>query len=179
MGYHKGDAFENMINLANKAYKIKGIAEINKIATPMKPIRNGRYIVGAFYDEKSILDYVGVYKGIPIAFDAKETSEDDRFSLKNIKPHQVDFMERWVNNGGQAFLLIHFKKLNRVYRLDWTTLSWYWKQYIENKGKRGFGSIPLNEFECNCKLIKSRDGIVLDYLEGLEECGGIKDACND
>uniref|UniRef100_UPI003158B371 Holliday junction resolvase RecU n=1 Tax=Caloramator sp. Dgby_cultured_2 TaxID=3029174 RepID=UPI003158B371 len=55
MGYHKGDAFENMINLANKAYKIKGIAEINKIATPMKPIRNGRYIVGAFYDEKAYL----------------------------------------------------------------------------------------------------------------------------
>lgn len=54
------------------------------------------------------------------------------------------------------------------FRLDWTTLSWYWQQYQSNRVKRGFGSIPINEFECNCKQLKSRDGIILDYLEGIE-----------
>lgn len=169
LGYHKGDGFEEVINLANLTYKRKGIALVQKIATPMKPIRKGKRIVSAYYEEKSTLDYIGVYESIPIAFDAKETKEETRFPLSNVQSHQIRFMENWYKHGGVTFLLIHFKKLNAVYRLDWITLDWYWQRYQENRGKRGFGSIPLNEFECNCKKLKSRNGIILDYLEGIEK----------
>jgi recombination protein U len=165
---HKGDAFEEIINISNKVYKRKGIALVQKIATPMKPVRRGKQIVTAYYEEKSTLDYIGVYESIPIAFDAKETKEETRFPLSNIQDHQIEFMKNWYKHGGITFLLIYFTRLDKVYRLDWITLSWYWNQYQENKGKRGFGSIPLNEFECNCKKLKSRDGIMLDYLEGLK-----------
>ncbi|WP_313232478.1 Holliday junction resolvase RecU [Tissierella praeacuta] len=168
MGYHKGDAFEKIINISNKVYQRKGIALVQKIPTPMKPIRRGKQITSAYYEEKSTLDYIGVYEGVPIAFDAKETKEENRFPLGNIQDHQIEFMKNWYNHGGLAFLLIHFTKLDTVYRLDWLTLSWYWKQYQENRGKRGFGSIAFNEFECNCKKLRSRDGIMLDYLEGIE-----------
>lgn len=169
MGYHKGDGFEEIINLANTTYKRKGIALVQKIATPMKPIRRGKKIVSAYYEEKSTLDYIGIYEGVPIAFDAKETKEETRFPLNNIQLHQIDFMLNWYKHGGIAFLLIYFTKLGTVYRLDWTTLDWYWNRYQENRGKRGFGSIPFNEFQCNCKQLKSRDGIILDYLEGIKD----------
>jgi len=169
LGIHKGDAFEEMTNYSNMSYRNKGIAEVNKISTPVKVLkRRGNRIVSAFYEEKSTLDYIGVYKEIPIAFDAKETKETTRFPLGNIHQHQIDFMDRWESNGGTAFLLVRFSKLNKVYRLDWTTLNWYWKQYQANRGKKGFGSIRMNEFECNCKEISSRSGIVLDYLEDME-----------
>lgn len=168
MSYHKGDVFEEIINMSNKVYKRKEIALVQKIATPMKPIRRGKQIVSAYYEEKSTLDFIGLYKGVPIAFDAKETKEENRFPLSNIQDHQIEFMEEWDKHGGIAFLLINFTKLDKVYRLDWKTLSWYWKKYQENKGKRGFGSIAINEFESNCKKIRSRDGIMLDYLEGLK-----------
>lgn len=168
MGYHKGDAFEEIINISNKVYQRKGIALVQKIPTPMKPIRRGNQIVSAYYEEKSTLDYIGVHEGVPIAFDAKETKEENRFPLGNIQDHQVEFMKNWYKHGGLAFLLIHFTKLDTVYRLDWLTLSWYWKQYQENRGKRGFGSISINEFESNCKKLGSKNGLILDYLEGIK-----------
>ena len=121
MGIHKGDAFEDQVNWSNRGYKVQNKALIQKIPTPMKPIRKGNKIISAYYEEKSTLDYIGVYRGIPIAMDAKETSEEDKFPLSNVKDHQVEFMHNWVNNGGQAFLLVHFKKLNKVYRLDYMT----------------------------------------------------------
>lgn len=171
MGYHKGDAFEEIINISNKVYQRKGIALVQKIPTPMKPIRRGKQIASAYYEEKSTLDYIGVYEGVPIAFDAKETREENRFPLSNIQDHQIEFMRGWDKHGGLAFLLINFTKLDAVYRLDWLTLSWYWERYQENRGKRGFGSIAFNEFECNCKKVRSRDGIILDYLEGIKQEG--------
>lgn len=167
MGYHKGDSFEQIVNWSNQAYKNKQIALIQKIATPMKPMRRGKQIIGAYYEEKSTLDYIGIYKGIPVAFDAKETAEEDKFPLKNVKQHQIDFIREWTRHGGQAFLLVHFLKLSKAFRLDWLTLNWYWQQHIEHPRIKGFHNIPLNEFESNCKEVKSRDGIPLDYLEGL------------
>jgi recombination protein U len=168
MGIHRGDAFEEQVNWSNRSYKMKNMAFVIKVPVPVKVLlRVGNMITKAFFEEKAFLDYVGVFKGIPVAFDAKETEETDKFPLKNVKEHQVKFMHQWVQNGGQAFLLVNFKNLNRVYRLDHTTLMWYWEQYTINKGKRGFGSIPLNEFEQNCKLIKSGNGIALHYLEGI------------
>lgn len=169
MSYHKGDAFEEIINISNKVYKRKGIALVQKIATPMKPIRRGKQIVSAYYEEKSTLDFVGVHKGIPIAFDAKETKEETRFPLSNIADHQIEFMENWDKHGGITFILIHLTKLDRVYRLDWKMLKPYWNQYQENRGKRGFASIAVEELETYCQRIKSRDGIMLDYLEGIEK----------
>ncbi|MBU5437613.1 Holliday junction resolvase RecU [Tissierella sp. MSJ-40] len=67
---HKGDAFEETINISNRTYKRKGIALVQKIATPMKSVRRGKQIVTAmksvrrgkqivtaYYEEKSTLDY--------------------------------------------------------------------------------------------------------------------------
>lgn len=177
MSYHKGDAFEEIINMSNKVYKRKGIALIQKISTPMKPIRRGKQIVSAYYEEKSTLDFVGIYEGIPIAFDAKETKEERRFPLGNIQDHQIKFMENWDEHGGITFLVINFKKLDKVYRLNWKILKEYWEQYQENRGKRGFGSIPIEFFETNCISIKSRNGIMLDYLEGIKD--GYKETTNN
>lgn len=171
MGYHKGDVFEEIIKMSSLAYERKGITVIKKISTPMQPIRRGNQIISAYYEEKSTVDFIGICNGHSIAFDAKETIETTKFPLSNIKDHQVEFLEAWYRHKGKAFMIINFKKLDKVYRLDITTLSWYWKQYKENKGKRGFGSIPLSEFEANCKEIVSKNGILLDYLDGLEVKG--------
>ncbi|MBC8589353.1 Holliday junction resolvase RecU [Paratissierella segnis] len=168
MSYHKGDAFEEIINISNKTYKRKGIALVQKIATPMKPIRRGKQIVSAYYEEKSTLDYIGLYNGTPIAFDAKETKEENRFPLSNVADHQIDFMGEWDKYGGITFLLVNFVKLDKTFRLEWEILNKYWEQYKNNKGKRGFGSIPIGEFENSCKRLKSKDGIMLDYLEGIK-----------
>lgn len=167
MGYHRGDAFEEMINISNIAYEKKGIALIQKIATPMKPIRKGKHIVSAYYEEKSTLDFIGVANGKAIAFDAKETKEKNKFPLSNIREHQIKYMRDWFNSGGITFLVINFKELGKTYRIDWCYLSGYWEGYQANKGKRGYGNIPIEFFQTNCLQIKSKDGILLDYLKGI------------
>ncbi len=52
--------------------------------------------------KKSTVDYIGLFKGVPIAFDAKETKIETRFDLSNIKEHQYHFLENWEKNGGIA-----------------------------------------------------------------------------
>jgi recombination protein U len=129
-------------------------------------MRVGYQITKAHFLEPAFLDYIGLVKGKALAFDAKETQQEEGFPLKNLKPHQFNYMQEWQDHGGTSFLLIRFVKLNKIYRLDMTTLSWYWEKH-ENKEK-GFSYIPLNEFEANCKLLDQGRGICLDYLEGLE-----------
>lgn len=144
MGIDKNYILEHQIMLSNRAYKVKNIALIKKLTS----------------------EFIGVCRGVPVAFGYGETDETDNFSLRNLRNNQVKFIHEWVVNGGQAFALIHFKRLNRIYRLDYTTLMWYWEKY-RIKGSREFENIPLNEFEQNCKLIKPGNGILLDYLEGI------------
>lgn len=167
MGIHRGDTFEEIINLANSGYKARGVALIQKIATPMKPIRKGSKIVSAYYEEKSTLDYIGIYKGAAIAFDAKETSNKNNFPLGNIKDHQIRFMTEWEQSGGIAFLVVNFKVHNKTYRLSLETLKPYWNEYKKNPGVKGKGSIPLIDFSTSCHEVKSSNGIVLDYLKGV------------
>ncbi|NBI08260.1 Holliday junction resolvase RecU [Senegalia massiliensis] len=175
MGIHRGDTFEEIINISNVMYKRKGIALIQKIATPVKVLRRqGHRITNGYFEQKSTLDFIGTYRGRPIAFDAKETKEN-RFPLKNIHEHQLKFMESWHRNGGQTFILVSFASYNKVYKLDYKDLIFYWDRWKRNKGRRGYASIPYEHFKLNCKELASKDGILLDYLEGVE--GNEKSNC--
>jgi len=169
MGIHRGDTFEEYINLSNMAYERKQIALVQKIATPVKVLKRvGNKIVNGYFEQKSTLDFIGVYKSISVAFDAKETNQT-RLPLKNIHQHQVEFMRNWHINGGRCFLLVSFRKYNKVYRLEFEQLLEKWIEWKENKGKKGYASIPHQYFKDNCKELKSKDGILLDYLEGVEK----------
>ena len=90
----RGSVFEDMINRTNEKYKENHLALIQKIPTPITPIKmdkETRHITLAYFNQKSTVDYIGVVQGIPVCFDAKECA-DSRFSLQNIHPHQVEFM---------------------------------------------------------------------------------------
>ena len=90
----RGSTLEDFINLANEKYQQSNLALIQKIPTPIKPIKidkDTRHITLAYFDMKSTVDYIGVVQGIPVCFDAKETAVDI-FPLQNIHEHQVNFM---------------------------------------------------------------------------------------
>jgi len=164
---NRGKVLEDLISWANNQYKAKGIAFIKKFPTPIRPLKVKGSKIEGFFEEKSALDYIGVYRGIPIAFDAKETRETEKFPLKNIQEHQVDFMEQWTKNGGQAFLIISFVKLDKIYRLHYQIIRDYWEAWQQNRGKPGYASIPILEFERKATLVEPRNGIILDYLSGV------------
>jgi recombination protein U len=167
MGIHQGDVFEEFIYWANQLYRTKKIAFAIKVPIPIKVLqRQAHIITKAYFEERAFVDFIGQYKGVPFCFDAKETEETDGFPLANLADHQFDYLQEFTLHGGISFLLVWFKKLNKVYRINWTTLSWYWQQH--KKKVRGFSKIPISEIEFNCKEIDLGHGVCLDYLAGLE-----------
>ena len=104
----RGSYLEDLINKSNEIYLEKGLALIQKIPTPITPIRidkESRHITLAYFDQKSTVDYIGCVQGVPVCFDAKECT-CDTFALQNIHPHQVKFMEEFEKQGGVSFLII-------------------------------------------------------------------------
>ena len=91
----RGSTLEDMINMSNESYREKGLALIQKIPTPITPVRidqQTRHITLAYFDQQSTVDYIGAVQGIPVCFDAKECATDT-FPMMNIHEHQVKFMK--------------------------------------------------------------------------------------
>ena len=111
----RGSTLEELINLTNQKYRDNHLALIQKVPTPIKPIRidsERKQITLAYFDQKSTVDYIGVVQGIPICFDAKECATKN-FPLQNIHEHQVEFMKEFERQEGVAFLSIYFDCSNR------------------------------------------------------------------
>lgn len=155
-----GRSLESLINYASEQYRQKGIATIQKISTPWVVQRSGTRIVGAFPEGPSTVDYMGDYDGHSICFEAKQHKAATAFPLKNIEPHQIEFMRNWR---GIKFFIIEWIHYKEVYRVSWDTIIRYW-DVAENTGGRK--SIPYSDMQHE-KLIKSGRGISLDYLEGV------------
>jgi len=161
----RGSAFEDMINLSNQLYRQHGLAVIQKVPTPITPIEvNNRehIITKAYFGEKSTVDYTGVVQGIAVCFEAKET-QSKNFPLKNIHPHQIDFMEAFTGQNGIAFLMVHFKATAEVFFLPWEQL----KNSYELSQKGGRKSIPYADFD-PVYLIRNAGGFPIHYLEALD-----------
>lgn len=163
-----GDKLEKEIEKTNEYYRKNKIALINKVATPTTVIRRGKRIVSAFFSEQSTLDYVGVYKGVAISFDAKRTQEN-RFPLSNIQDHQLKFMKEWNEQGGYTFLLIHMAKADKYILLEYEKLLIFvqLKEYNQDENgntKRGFASITLEDLLKHGEEI-TINGNLIDYME--------------
>ena len=106
----RGSTLEEMINKTNEKYRESKLALIQKIPTPITPIKidkASRHITLAYFDMKSTEDYIGAVQGIPVCFDAKESAQDT-FSLQNIHEHQVEFMKNFEKQKGIAFFLLYY-----------------------------------------------------------------------
>lgn len=96
-----------MVELANAYYLANNIAVVVKVPTEWLPIRghDGR-VVSAKVERRSSVDFIGHVGGRPVAFDVKECS-GGRWSLGQLKEHQVTFLRNWRACGGLAFILLH------------------------------------------------------------------------
>ena len=158
-----GKAFEEEVKLANNTYLQRGIALVQKISTPWVVIRRGKQIVSAFPEGKSTLDFRGTVKGgMSISFDCKETEDERGLPLKHIQPHQIEYMRQALDIGEESFILCYMKSQDKRYRISGPIVAEHWDRWQANKGKRGYNYIPVEAMT----EIRSKNGIVLDYLEG-------------
>ena len=159
----RGSALEELINRSNDKYLEKGLACIQKIPTPITPIKinANKQITLAYFDKKSTVDYIGVVQGIPVCFDAKECVPDT-FTLANIHEHQIEFMRTFEKQEGVAFLIIHFVTRDKLYFMPFSEVNKFWERAKEG-GRKSFRYDELDEgFE-----ILSAEGVPVHYLDAL------------
>jgi len=160
----RGSTFEEMVNLTNDTYRAKALAAIQKVPTPITPIRlnkSTRTIEVAYFERKSTVDYIGVVQGIPVAFDAKETTQKN-LPLQNIHDHQIEFMSDFEKQRGVAFLLVRFALVDTVFLLPFRELLGFWRR-AQDGGRK---SIPLDAFDPELTA-PGKSGAMVHYLEPL------------
>ena len=160
----RGSTLEDMINMTNDNYRDKKLALIQKIPTPITPVKidqNTRHITLAYFEKQSTVDYIGTVQGIPICFDAKECAENT-FPMMNIHEHQVKFMEDFEAQGGIAFIILFYTQLNEIYYIPFKDIKFFYERSI-NDGRKSF---TYNEIDKKYK-IGSAPGALVHYLEGI------------
>lgn len=141
----RGSTLEDMVNRTNERYEQLGLALMQKIPTPITPVkidREHRHITLAYFEKTSTVDYIGAVQGIPVCFDAKECRADT-FPLQNIHEHQVAFMEKFEKQGGIAFLLIFYSDKNQLYYMRFSEMKKFW-QRAQDGGRKSFRLDELN-----------------------------------
>ncbi len=161
----RGSTLEDLINRTNTMYRENGLALIQKVPTPITPIKidkESRHITLAYFDQKSTVDYIGAVQGYPICFDAKECSKD-KFPLANVHEHQRAFMKEFEKQGGISFLVIYFSHRDEFYYLRQKDLEFFFERY-EAGGVRHFAYEELSPDY----FLTSRKGMLVPYLDGLQ-----------
>lgn len=162
----RGSTLEDMINHSNDLYREKKLALIQKIPTPITPIsidKDSRHITLAYFDQKSTVDYIGAVQGIPVCFDAKECAVKT-FPLQNVHEHQIRFMRQFEEQGGIAFIILHFTALDEIYYMPFRDLYQFWKR-MEDGGRKSF---TYDEIDHSYAIHAHRD-ILVHYLEMIQK----------
>lgn len=165
---NRGMSLESDLNDTNTYYLEKDIAVIYKKPTPIGIVKtSGVKIIEAYFKQPSTTDYNGLYQGNYIDFEAKETASKTSFSLENIHKHQLKHMEKVINHGGIAFIIVRFTKLEKTFLLFYQDLL----EYIESNKKK---SISINYFMEKGYLLKYHLNPKIDYIEIVNKYGGLK-----
>lgn len=162
----RGSTLEEFINHTNERYMEMGLALVQKIPTPITPVKidqASRHITLAYFDKISTVDYIGAVQGIPVCFDAKECSADT-FPLQNIHEHQMDFMDRFEKQGGIAFLLIYYTGRDELYYMRYEQIRRFWERAVRG-GRKSF---RYEELEPDW-FMKLKNGYFVPYLDFIQK----------
>ena len=161
----RGSVLEELINRSNDKYREKNLALIQKIPTPITPIKMDKehnHITLAYFDKKSTVDYIGIVQGIPVCFDAKECTTDT-FPLHNIHEHQMEFMEQFEKQGGISFFIILFLCRDEKIYVPYRHVLKFWNR-MKDGGRKSFRYEELDQ----TYIIRSHSGVMLHYLEQIK-----------
>ena len=163
---NRGMNLENDINLSLEYYREKDIALIYKRPTPINIVKvdysHGARITDAYFEEQSTTDYNGIYRGMYIDFEAKNTKSKSSLPLANISKHQINHLKKVKLQGGITFFVIAFETHNEVYLLDGNYVVNF---YEEAKRK----SIPYEEIKKNGYIIEMGYTPRLHLIEAIDQ----------
>lgn len=170
----RGSTLEELINRTNEKYRESGLALIQKVPTPITPVKIDqatRHITLAYFEQKSTVDYIGAVQGIPVCFDAKECAVDT-FALQNIHEHQVAFMKDFEKQEGIAFFIIHFTARDILYYLSFRQMLTFWNRAKEG-GRKSFRFEELDQ----TYIFEGKAGVFVPYLDMIQKDLNERELC--
>jgi recombination protein U len=166
----RGMTLETDLNEANAYYLVTDQAVIHKKPTPIQivhvdyPARAAAKISEAYFRQPSTTDYNGLYRGQYIDFDAKETTNQQSFPLKNVHEHQVTHLKKIVAQGGLAFMVIRFAARQETFVIWAQLLFDFWQGQVD-----GRKSIPYEEIVKHGARVPLGITPTLPYLKAVDE----------
>ena len=161
---NRGMNLEEDINITNEYYLLREIASIYKKPTPIGIVKvdyKSSIITEAYFKTPSTTDYNGIYKGLYIDFEAKETITNT-FPLKNIHAHQINHLNLISKMGGIGFIIVRFVRQNKTYILENEKLQYF----IANEERK---SIPISFFEKYGYEVELKYSPRLDYIKIVDK----------
>lgn len=130
---NRGMPFETFMEFACDTYKRKKIAVIDKQHTCFKPIRDYRgRVVNVKVEKKATVDFLGRFKNIPIAIEAKHT-DSDVIEWNAVQEHQADYMDAFTEEPGTIGMVIVSFGLRRFFAIPWAV----WKVAYDARVRSG------------------------------------------
>ncbi|HPX32910.1 MAG TPA: Holliday junction resolvase RecU [Erysipelotrichaceae bacterium] len=163
----RGMSLEEDLNLTNKYYLEVDRAVIYKKPTPITIVdvdyksRSTAKITEAYFQTPSTTDYNGIYQGLYLDFEAKETSSKTSLVLAMIHPHQLEHMKKILNHKGIAFIIVRFSYYDETYLIFAKDLF----EFINSTKRK---SIPYSWFKEKGILIPYSYQIKVDYLSVID-----------
>lgn len=168
-----GMAFESDVSKSCDYYREREIADIYKRPTPIKVVRMSKTKKGmieeAYFQEKSTTDYVGIYKGLYVDFECKETIHD-AIPYHMIREQQYRHLDLISRLGGIGFFLVSFKKYQEVYLIDCRKVLAIEKEGTHQGLKRSFfqeqATLVERSYLPPYRLIEAMEEEFPDYFLG-------------
>lgn len=137
---NRGATLETFIQYANQSYRREGIAFIQKQNTGFIPLRDGYgKVYSVKVDKKATFDFMGRYKGYPIAIEAKNTNTDSiRFDA--VQPNQADDLDAFTSEAGTIGLVLVSFNLNRFFAVPWA----FWGSAYDLRVRRNEKTTSVN-----------------------------------
>lgn len=135
---NRGQPFEDFLKFVHERYQADGIACVHKVPTEFIPLRNAKgQVCNAKVETKSCVDYLGRYKSIPVAIEAKHT-EDKRIAFNRVEPHQAEYLDDWSKDPDAIAMVIVSFSLRKFYSVPWP----FWRAAAEAWEKKKAGKDP-------------------------------------
>lgn len=159
---NRGMYAEELVNRTNSYYYDRSVALIEKRYLPIKLLKdlgNGK-IIGKLL-AKSYVDYCGIYQGIHLEFEVKQTNERN-FNLSLIQEHQLRHLINVNNHHGVAFLIIYFNCVEKFY---FVPIKWILNWMNEFKSN----TIKYEYIVEHCQEIEISYPGIIDYLKFINK----------
>ncbi|WP_031542996.1 Holliday junction resolvase RecU [Mesoplasma photuris] len=156
---NKGAFLEEIISITISKYTDQKIAIISKIPTNINfaNIENN-VIKKAYFALNTNCDYIGLWNGRYLEFEAKETYEKV-FKYSLLRSNQIKKLNDVDQMGGIAFIIVYLGYYDRFFLIKWNILN----NYISSNKK----SITIDWFELYAHELFINENLKLDFIEKL------------